>query len=242
MDAGRSRIQIRVRPRPGGRGGRPRRRAGRGAVAAAVIVAILTAQLTLAAQAGAEASPKTPIQHLVVIFQENVSFDHYFGTYPHATNPAGEPGFEAIPGTPTPDGLTTSLLTNNPNKDALGHRVNPFRFDRSQAVTCDQTHKYTPEQKAMDAGAMDGFVVSVGNQTKPCAVNGVIGAQTMGYFDGNTVTGLWNYAQHFALNDRSFGTGYGPSTVGALNLVSGQTSGAIPADAKGVASGTVIAD
>ena len=40
----------------------------------------------------------TPIKHLVVIFQENVSFDHYFGTYPHAANPTGEPSFHAAPG------------------------------------------------------------------------------------------------------------------------------------------------
>ena len=40
----------------------------------------------------------TPIKHLVVIFQENVSFDHYFGTYPKALNPGGEPSFEASPG------------------------------------------------------------------------------------------------------------------------------------------------
>jgi phospholipase C len=48
----------------------------------------------------------------------------------------------------------------------------------------------------------------------------------MGYYDGNTVTALWNYAQHYALNDRSFGTTFGPSTVGAINLISGQTHGA----------------
>jgi hypothetical protein len=48
---------------------------------------------------------------------------------------------------------------------------------------------------------------------------------TMGYYDGNTVTALWNYAQHYALNDRSFGTTFGPSTVGAINLISGHTNG-----------------
>ncbi len=48
---------------------------------------------------------------------------------------------------------------------------------------------------------------------------------TMGYFDGNTVTALWNYAQHFAMSDNSYGTTFGPSTPGALNLVSGQTNG-----------------
>src|SRR5215831_19146426 len=37
----------------------------------------------------------TPIKHLVVIFDENVSFDHYFGTYPFAANPSGEPSFTA---------------------------------------------------------------------------------------------------------------------------------------------------
>jgi phospholipase C len=47
----------------------------------------------------------TPIKHLVVIFQENVSFDHYFGTYPNAANPKGEPAFFAAPGTPTVNGL-----------------------------------------------------------------------------------------------------------------------------------------
>jgi phospholipase C len=49
----------------------------------------------------------------------------------------------------------------------------------------------------------------------------------MGYYDGNTVTAMWNYAQHFAMSDNSFDTNYGPSTPGAINLVSGQTHGAI---------------
>ena len=45
----------------------------------------------------------------------------------------------------------------------------------------------------------------------------------MGYYDGNTVTALWNYAQKYAMSDNSYDTGFGPSTPGALNLVSGQT-------------------
>jgi phospholipase C len=47
----------------------------------------------------------TPIKHLVVIFGENISFDHYFGTYPNATNPSGEPTFRPSPGTPGINGL-----------------------------------------------------------------------------------------------------------------------------------------
>ncbi len=45
-------------------------------------------------------STTSPIKHVVVLFQENVSFDHYFGTYPNATNADGHP-FKAKPGTPT---------------------------------------------------------------------------------------------------------------------------------------------
>ena len=47
----------------------------------------------------------------------------------------------------------------------------------------------------------------------------------MDYYDGNTVTGLWNYAQNYAMSDNSFDTVFGPSTPGALNLISGQTHG-----------------
>jgi phospholipase C len=54
---------------------------------------------------------ETPIKHLVIIFQENISFDHYFGTYPNAMNPSGEPAFHAKKDTPTVNGLTGALLT-----------------------------------------------------------------------------------------------------------------------------------
>src|SRR6185312_7141669 len=54
---------------------------------------------------------------------------------------------------------------------------------------------------------------------------------------------LWNYAQRFAISDAFFGTTFGPSTPGALNLVAGQTHGASPAAIPDeVANGTVIGD
>src|SRR5262249_42147508 len=116
---------------------------------------------------------QTPIKHVVVIFQENVSFDHYFGTYPNATGDDGQP-FAARPGTPTVDGLrpapspplpaalrhSTNLLNPsvNPNVDP------PLRLDDSAIglpgdaggqLTCDQDHNYSDEQQAMDDGKMD---------------------------------------------------------------------------------------
>src|SRR5262245_21107813 len=162
---------------------------------------------------------RTPIKHLVVIFQENVSFDHYFATYPVAANPAGEPVFTAKRGTPSVNGLNASLLAPNPNS------VQPFRLDRSQFETADQDHEYKDEQAASDHGLTDQFVEKVGNGNGP---DGTPGGQVMGYFDGNTVTALWNYAQNFAMSDNSYSTTFGPSTPGALNLISGQTHGFSP--------------
>src|SRR5438309_1931851 len=76
-------------------------------------------------------APTTAIKHVVVIFQENISFDHYFATYPNAMNPNGEPAFHASSGTPSVNGLSSQLLTHNPNS------ANPARLDRAQALTCD---------------------------------------------------------------------------------------------------------
>ena len=171
----------------------------------------------------------TPIKHLVVIYDENVSFDHYFATYPKSTNPSGEPYFEARPGTPRVNNLANAnLLTNNPNDTNPLNGTNaadPFRLDRTQAATADQNHGYTAEQQAYDGGKADLFPLYTGSGTA-----GGVGAfgtkgQVMGYYDGNTVTALWNYAQHFAMSDNAYTDTYGPSTPGALEAVSGQTNG-----------------
>lgn len=171
----------------------------------------------------------TPIKHLVIIFNENVSFDHYFATYPTAANPSGEPAFTAAAGTPSVDNLATAnLLTNNPNFTNTANGTNaaePFRLDRTQAATADQNHAYTAEEQAYDNGKADLFPLYTGRGTSGGA--GAFGTQgqVMGYFDGNTVTALWNYAQHFAMSDNAFTDTYGPSTPGALEVVAGQTNG-----------------
>ena len=138
----------------------------------------------------------TPSQHLVIVFQENVSFDHYFGTYPNATNPSGEPAFHPRPGTPTVNGYTNALLNNNPNLNPLNGAgaTNPFRLDRTQAVTADQDHDYTAEQKAYDMGALDLFPLFAGTTGPPPPGGGITSTNglNLGYYDGNTVTALWN--------------------------------------------------
>jgi phospholipase C len=202
------------------------------------LLAILMAYATVIGTTPAFANPSsfertaTPIKHVVVIFQENISFDHYFATYPTAKNPKNEPQFHARTGTPTVNGLKGALLSNNPNLNPANKdgATNPFRLDRTQAATSDQDHDYDAEQQAFQAGLMDLFPLSVGTAgPPPNAPPGIVGTTglTMGYYDGNTVTAIWNYAQHFAMSDNSYGTTFGPSTPGVLNLVAGQTNGVI---------------
>jgi phospholipase C len=158
------------------------------------------------------ASTRSPIKHLVVLFDENISFDHYFGTYPSAANTDGSK-FYAKRGTPKVNGLSKSLLTNNPNA------YNPERLTPAEALTCDQNHGYLPEQQAFNGGAMDKFVqfTQTDNCTGEYGPPGIV----MDYYDGNTVTGLWNYAQNYSMSDNNYDTNFGPSTPGALNVISG---------------------
>src|SRR6476661_9143201 len=146
----------------------------RNRVAAATGAAVLAASAVSAGLVGVSAGPATaagtqdatatPIKHVVVLFQENVSFDHYFATYPKAANTPGETqqgtgtpaaSFTAAKNTPKDiNTLATAglLAPNNPNS------AQPARLTPMQAVTCDQDHGYTAEQKAYNGGAMDKFV------------------------------------------------------------------------------------
>ncbi|MGW3992241.1 phospholipase C [Amycolatopsis sp. NPDC004772] len=199
---------------------------GAGALASVAALAVVTGS----AATTADAQPlnlfpahwiptSTPIKHVVVIFGENISFDHYFGTYPNAANTDGTP-FTAAHGTPKVNGLDKKLLTGNPNA------YNPKRLTPQQALTCDQNHNYGAEQAAFNGGKMDKFVEKT--ETDKCTGQPILFGEpglVMDYYDGNTVTGMWNYAQHYALNDNSFNTVFGPSSPGAIDLISGNTHG-----------------
>jgi phospholipase C len=138
-------------------------------VTSVVGISVLVAQGASANRTNAAtAGTATPIKHLVVIFQENVSFDHYFGTYPNAANTDGQP-FAAVPGTPAVAALKTAtdasipvalqhgsdLTATNPNT-AL-----PKRFDSSPTglpgspggeITCDQDHTTATSSRRSTAG------------------------------------------------------------------------------------------
>ena len=201
-------------------------------IQSAVATCVLSAGALYAATSP-DQSTITPIQHVVVIFDENNSFDHYFATYPNALNPVGEPAFNPVPNTPLVNGLTPALISNNPNS------VKPYRLDRNMASTCDNDNHYADEQKAYDAGLLDKFPESTNAAVSATCPAGLV----MGYYDGNTVTALWNYAQNFALSDNFFDTEFGTTVMGHLNVISGQTHTASVQTISGkVANGAVIAN
>ncbi|MGA2420343.1 MAG: alkaline phosphatase family protein, partial [Candidatus Acidiferrum sp.] len=108
----------------------------------------------------------------------------------------------------------------------------------------DMDHDYTPEQQAFDSGLMDKFpefTATVCPASPYSDVSALGAGVVMGYYDGNTVTALWNYAQNYVLNDNSFGTNFGPSTPGAINVTSGMTGNTDPnASATAIADGDVV--
>jgi phospholipase C len=181
----------------------------------------------------------TPIKHVVVVFGENISFDHYFGTYPNAA------GFTPAAGTPVANNLSTpldvtssfsplaglDLLHNNPTaaNPANGTgAINPFLLSgAAQAWTPDMGHNYKPEQQASNGGAMDLFPDFTGTAGPPpgappaATTKGLV----MAYYDATTVSAYWSWAQSYAMSDNSWTTTFGPSTPGVMNLISGQTNG-----------------
>ncbi|HEX7855624.1 MAG TPA: alkaline phosphatase family protein [Sphingobium sp.] len=193
----------------------------------------------------------TPIKHLVVIFGENESFDHYFGTYPQEAGTTSGQTWVAPSNVASPNNYVrnAALLTANPNKlnadnggvnsttGIASNLMNPFLLLPAQYDTTSQNHAYTPEQQATNNGKMDAFVKYTGRGTAGGAGAFGTAAQVMGYFDGSTVTGLWNYAQNYAMSDNAFTDSFGPSTPGAINVISGNTGGADK-----LVTGSTIAD
>src|ERR1017187_9415682 len=183
-----------------------------GAAGAGTAVAASGSHVAAAAH-GDQTATATPIKHLVVIFDENVSFDHYFGTYPFAANLPGEQPFRAAPGTPTVNGLYDNVTPAGPTGPLL--TSSPTRANPPRSVG------HSPSL----AQCLSGFSFNGPPESVPSG--GASSPAVLDYYDGNTVTVLWNYAQHFSMGDNAYGTTYGPSTPGALNVTAAQTYGAI---------------
>ncbi len=181
-------------------------------------VAVLCTAAVLMAQTPRErtdtmATPeqvRSRIKHVFVIFQENHSFDNYFGTFPGADNLASQEaqshGFRQF--------------------DPMGGSwVTPFRISDPDIESPSQARKAL--EAKMNGGKMDGFVAvqeRLAAKKFPGNAAGarVAGLQTMAYYDCDTIPYLWKYAHSFALFDHVFEAMTGPSTPGNVSIIAAQ--------------------
>jgi phospholipase C len=132
------------------------------------------------------------IQHVIVIMQENRSFDSYFGTYPGAN------------GLPAKNGTFT---TCNPNP-ATGQCVYPYHDPN--VVNGGGPHNLSNEQADVNGGQMNGFVAQAEAGSRGCsdpnnpACTNSTHPDVMGYHDAREIPNYWSYAQNFVLQDAMF--------------------------------------
>jgi phospholipase C len=183
---------------------------------AALAILALSAQSPTPPQDIAQAV-RARIKHIFVIYQENHSFDNYFGTFPGAEN------------------LATPLAQSHGFRqyDPLGKRwITPFRITDPDIENPTQSRRVLLDK--MRGGAMDAFVSTEERSAlKRFAQNAQsardAGLVTMAHYDCDTIPFLWKYAQTFALFDRIFASMTGPSTPNNISVIAaqaGQTQGA----------------
>jgi phospholipase C len=135
------------------------------------------------------------IRHVVIVMQENRSFDSYFGTFPHAD------------GIPRRDGHFT-VCSPDPK---TGRCFRPYH-DRRDRNT-GGPHEHLDAVRDIDHGKMDGFVREarrgltagcVQNPDAPLCSLGAVHPDVMGYHDWHEIPNYWAYARHFVLEDHLF--------------------------------------
>jgi phospholipase C len=160
---------------------------------------ILPPATRVAGQAAAPA-PKTPIKHLIMMMQENHSFDNYFGTYPGAD---GIPANTCMPFDPTGEQSTTCVRPYHLDNPALRVPANSSRTFARQ----------------YNGGQMDGFISALRQAGRDTPA-------VMGYFTDDDVPFYWNLADQYVLFDRFFSAGNGGSVQNHLYWVAASPGGA----------------
>ena len=164
--------------------------------------------------AAPQASGIHKIKHIIVIMQENRSFDSYFGTYPGAD---GIPMKNGAPTACSPDPTT-------------GRCISPFHD--SSLVNNGGPHDYPNAIADINGGKMNGFVTqehrglefSCGQDpNNPICTQRARGPRfdVMGYHDAREIPNYWTYAHHFVLQDHMFEPVLGWSRPSHLAMVSG---------------------
>jgi len=177
-------------------------KAGAGAGAAALLAdPIIQTALAAAPKKGS----LTDIEHVVILIQENRSFDHYFGMMPGVNGFANavSSGVAAQGGYPAP-GFEGELL--------------PFHVNTEGPTQCipDITHQWVPQHESWDGGAMDNFV-----RAHLAHDGAAAGPATMGYYTGQDIPFYWALAEAFTLCDAYHCSVMGPTDPNRLYSMSG---------------------
>ena len=168
------------------------------------------------------------IKYVFVLYQENRSFDSYFGTFPSAE------GIFSHPAKDTP-GFYQPLT----NTDGTSGTIQPFRIGPKEFASdtddVDHSHPMIVAKMNIENGApkMDRFAISeegkrvkkgiLGAAGKPSLAAKQMGELAMAYEDCDTIPLLWRYADRFVLFDHIFQEMIGPSTLGNISIIAAQT-------------------
>jgi phospholipase C len=197
--------------------------------ALALIVTVLASTSPLSTSAATHAAPpsllslvRAHVKYVFVIYQENRSFDSYFGTYP------GADGIYAKDGTPASSAVQPLIDTNGTMTTVRPFRIGPAQY---AADTDDVDHSHSGIVAKMDVvddvAKMDRFALTEERKYAPAGVPSLMAKQfgelTMAYEDCDTVPILWNYAKQFTLFDHVFQEMTGPSTPGNLAIIGAQS-------------------
>ena len=151
-----------------------------------------------------DARPMSEIEHVVVLMQENRSFDHYFGTMP------GVRGFA------DPAVTESRLLPGGPGQPGQVPAALPRRHHSTSAQALpSNSHSWGPQHESWNNGEMDGFV------TAHLAPTGCAGQYTMAYFQRNDIPFHWALADAFTVCDGYHCSMLGPTWPNRLYLMTG---------------------
>jgi phospholipase C len=155
-------------------------------LAAAVLAAAVSAS-TSTKHSAAPPPGIEKIKHIVVIMQENRSFDSYFGTYPGA------------------DGIPRGVCVPDPR----GGCLKPYHVSKDRNI--GGPHALKNALRDIDGGAMDGFVREAVAARKACVdphdpvcSAPAAGSDVMGYHDAREIPNYWAYARNYVLQDHMF--------------------------------------
>jgi phospholipase C len=174
---------------------------------ASISGSVIAVSTVAGSSAAATPAPITKINHVVVVMQENRSYDSYFARLHYQGQPASE--VESLAGNPDPTG---------------GRTIHPF-LKTTECEVADLNHSWNGTHQEWDGGKMDGFTAANVDPANPT------GSRTMGYYDKGILPFYTGIANQFAVADRYFASTLTQTFPNRFYLLAGTSFGHIRNDA-----------